>query len=173
MLSTKYVLHLILLVVVRLAVAIPLNTPSLKESKSRPQTQPSSKSSPQSPSTKINWKALRPYLGAVGILSLVAGVAIMGTKLEEFHSRAVEAHKREKFQQLIESQAWIRELPASISGEEKEALANVVREEHAQLALEEQRYKEKEETLRRDMIIKYFDVAERIQKNHRNRKEDE
>src|SRR5271169_5959790 len=99
MLSQKYVLHLILLAAIQLAVAIPLDAPSLKETKSRPQTQPSSKSSPQFPSLGINWKALRPYLGAVGILSLLAGVVIVGTKLDEFHSRAAEARKREKFQQ--------------------------------------------------------------------------
>ena len=172
MLCGKFLFHLLLLSSVQFVVAIPLGTPSSEQNKSRPQTKTSSERVPQTPSQGINWKALRPILGATGLIGLLAGMVIIGTKLDKSHARALEAHKREQFQKLVDSRVWLNKngLPESISGEEKQAIKNVATKERAELVLEEQRHKQKVETLRRDIIVKYFDEVERIEKNHRGRK---
>ena len=78
----------------------------------------------QSSSHGINWRVLRPIIGAAGILGILAGVVFVGTKLEESHERALEAHKQEQYQKLVDSGAWMRgnDLPSSVNEEEVRAV---------------------------------------------------
>ena len=164
---------LLILAAVQSVTAIPLEIPSLDEYKNQTRLRTPPKSKSQSSSHGINWRVLRPIIGAASILGILAGVVFLGTKLEESHKRALEAHKREQYQKLVDSGVWMRGdgLPSSVNGEEIRAIREAGKQERAELAMEEERHKLKVDTLRRDIIIKYFEEVERIQENHRNRKE--
>lgn len=172
MLYQKFLLVPLLLAAVQLVTATPLEIPSLHEYKNQTRPTRPSKSELQSSSQGINWRVLRPIIGAAGILGILAGVAFVGTKFEESHKRALEAHKQKQYQKLVDSGAWMRgnDLPSSVNEEEVRAIREAGKEERAELAMEEERHKRKVDTLRRDIIIKYFEEVERIQENHRNRK---
>ncbi len=173
MLHRKLLLVHVLFAVIQSSVAIPLEIPSLDEYKKQSALRAPSKSESPSSSGGINWRVLCPIIGAAGIIGILAGVAIVGTKLEESHERALEAHKCEQYQKLVDSGAWKmgNDWSSSVNGDEIRAVREAGKEERAELVLEEERHKLKVDTLRRDIIIKYFEEVERIQENHRNRKE--
>ena len=173
MLYRKLLLVHLLLTEIQSSVAIPLEIPSLDEFKNQSAPRGPSKSESPPSSRGINWRVLCPIIGATSILGILAGIVIVGTKLEESHERALETHKREQYQKLVESGAWKRGngLPPSVNGDEIRAVREAGKKERAELALEEERHKRKVDTLRRDIIVKYFEEVERIQKNHRNSKE--
>jgi hypothetical protein len=156
---------LILFAIVPLTIAAPPHFPELDDYKYNPR--PKTKAPVQRP-RGINWKHLRPALGAVGILALLAGAVFVGTKLDQSHLRRLEAHKREKYQKIVDSGVWMsgRELPASINGEEAERMKKVGFEERVELAMEETRHRLRVGKLKQEIIVKYFEELGRIQGAH-------
>jgi hypothetical protein len=159
----------VLILSIRLAVAAPAHPSDLNGSTNQTRERRSSESASGAPSRKFDWNALKPLLATVGALSLLAGVVFVGTKLDESYRRAVEAHKKEKFQRIVNSDVWRKgdNLPSSINEEEDDALRRVGAGERQELAREEIRHNKKVESLKQDVIVKYFDEVEKIQEAHR------
>jgi hypothetical protein len=116
---------------------------------------------------------LGPILGTISVLGILAGIVIIGTHLEDSHQRAQQEYKKRRFQEILDSGKPPDDIPNSINGEELEALRKVVWDEKKELALEHQRHHEKAGELEEEIIVKYYDVLEKIQEDHgRRRSED-
>jgi hypothetical protein len=77
-------------------------------------------------------------------------VVVVGTRLDETYRRAVEAHRTEKFERIVDSGIWRKgniDLPSSINGEKQEAHREVGSEERVELVKEQ---------IRRDMKVEYW-----------------
>jgi hypothetical protein len=167
--KVSFLRYLVLILSIHLVVAAPVHPSDLNGSTNQTRQRGSSESSSGAPSRKLDWNALKPLLATVGALSLLAGVVFVGTKLDESYRRAVEVHKKEKFQRIVNSDAWRKgdNLPSSINGEEDGALRRVGADERQELAREEIRHNKKVESLKQDVIVKYFDEVKKIQEAHR------
>jgi hypothetical protein len=159
--------YFVLILSIQVVVAAPVNPSDLNKSTNQTRQRRSSESG--TPSRTLDWNALKPLFATVGALSLLAGVVFVGTKLDESYRHAVDTHKEEKFQRIVSSDAWRKgdNLPSSISGEEDDALRRVGEVERQELAKEEIRHNKIVESLKQDVIIKYFDEMEKIQEAHR------
>jgi uncharacterized membrane protein YcjF (UPF0283 family) len=162
----------VLILSIQFVVAAPVHPSDLGGSTNQTRQRRSSESATGTPSRTLDWNALKPLLATVGALSLLAGVVFVGTKLDESYRRAVEAHKKEKFQRIVSSDAWRKgdNLPSSINEEEDDALRRVGAVERQELAREEIRHNKKVESLKQDVIVKYFDEVEKIQEAHRKKR---
>jgi hypothetical protein len=161
--------YFVLILSIQFVIAVPTHASDLSGSTNQRRQRRSPESATGTPSRTLDWNALKPLFATVGALSLLAGVVFVGTKLDESYRRAVEAHKQEKFQRIVSSDAWRKEenLPSSINGEENDALGRVGEVERQELAREEIRHNKKVASLKQDVIVKYFDEVGKIQEAHR------
>jgi hypothetical protein len=161
---------LLLLTSLQLTIAAPPHFPELDDYIYHPRskTRKPIKQPPVRPQG-INWINLLPTLGAAGILAILAGAVFLGTKLDESHLRAIEEHKRAKYQNIVDSEVWLKGhgVPASINGEEAARIADVGMTERKELAWEEERHRDRVGMLKQEIIVKYFEELEKIQENHR------
>src|ERR1700733_9335961 len=108
--SRKLFLQLLLLLsTFRIAVAVPIRLQKVNElnNNTRSRTSPASKIEAQP--RPGGWRAIMPYVGAVAILAFLGGLVYFGTRHEETHNEALEAHKKEQFRKIVESGSWERE----------------------------------------------------------------
>jgi hypothetical protein len=172
--SKKLFLQLLLLLsTFRVAVAIPAPLQEGEEvhGNTRSQSPATPKPEGQTRPGGLIWKTVVPYFGAATILALLGGLVYFGTRHEETHNEALEAHKKEAFRGILESGEWEKEpeLGESVTSGERRAIAEAGKSDRDKL---EKLEKEKEkldkdiEEKQMDIIIAYHDQVKHVQDKH-------
>jgi len=112
-----------------------------------------------------------PFFGAATILALLGTLTYFGTRHEETHNEALEAHKREMYGQIMESGEWENEpeLAESVTSGERRAIEKAGkgdREKLEKLKKEKEKLDKEIEEKKMDIILAYQDKLKHVQEKH-------
>lgn len=102
---------------------------------------------------------------------MIGSLVYFGTRQEETHNKALEAHKKEQFREFVESGVWGKppDLAESVTTGERRAIVGAGKAERDKLEkLKEMKGKlNKEiEEIQTDLILAYHNKVKKVQENH-------
>lgn len=156
----------------RIAVALPVRVNHFNGLHNKPTSQ-SAKSTNTEAQTRPGgfiWK-LAPYLGATSLLAMIGGLVYFGTRQEETHNEALEAHKKEQLREFVESGVWEKppDLAESVTSGERRAIVEAGKADRDKVEkLKEMKGKLNKEIkeIETDILLAYHNKVKKVQENH-------